>query len=96
MVEEDVILVQLAGLNEKLTTRFDGVDARLDESNGNVAALTVKASSMERRHDLEDAQVQGDSDRHKATRSAIRFWVLLVGVPIAITQAVLAGVAVLS
>ena len=86
MPEEDVILTLLEGLDGKFETRFDGVDKRLDDANDHVKSLTVGVSEMKQRHEIEDARSQGDVERHKATRSSIRFWVLIVGVPIALAQ----------
>ena len=92
MPDDDVILTLLEALDEKFETRFDGMDERLDVANGNVAALVVWRGEVSSRHDLEDAQAQG----HKATRSTIRFWVLIVGVPLAISQVALQAWGLLS
>ena len=86
MPTEDVILTLLEGLDGKCETRFNGLDKRLDDSNGHVKSLTVGVAEMKQRHEIEDARSHGDVERHKATRSSIRFWVLIVGVPIALAQ----------
>ena len=92
MPSDDVIQTLLEGLDKKFETRFNGVDKRLDTSNGNVAAITVWRGEVDSRHEIEDAQAQG----HKATRSTIRFWVLIVGVPLAISQVALQAWGLLS
>ena len=88
-MSEDVIETLLKGLDEKCETRFNGIDARLDTANGHVASLTVRASEVKRRHEIEDDRAEVDTDRNKQTRSTIRFWVLIVGVPLAGTQVAL-------
>ena len=86
MPDDDVILAMLKGLDDKCQVRFDGIDKRLDDGNDHVKSLTVGVAEMKQRHEIEDARSHGDVERHKATRSSIRFWVLIVGVPIALAQ----------
>ena len=95
MLQEDVILEKLVGLDEKCQVRFDGIDKRLDDGNDHVKSLTVGVAEMKQRHEIEDDRAQGDTERHNATRSSIRSWVLIVGVPLGILQVALLAVAVL-
>ena len=79
-VGEGVILERIGNLEKTMSTRFDGIDERLDEANGNVAALNVFRGGVTRRHERADDRAEDATERTKSTKSTIRFWALIITV----------------